>query len=65
MIIKIEGHDIFLEDETYHRLVEALAKVEAAPGADEVEPWQFVEVLGEVGGIWPAKTLTDPLRIVA
>lgn len=63
MIIKTEGRDAFLEDETYHRLTAALAAVQPAPGADEIEPWQFVEVLGDVGGIWPAETLTDPARV--
>lgn len=65
MIIKIEGRDIFLDDQTYHRLTAALAAVQPGPGADEIEPWQFVEVLGEVGGIWPAVTLTDPAREAA
>lgn len=62
MIIRTEGRDIFLSDETYKRLIAALANVEPCPSSGEIEPWQFVEVLGEIGGIWSADTLNDPLR---
>lgn len=62
MIIKTEGIDAFLENEIYHRLTAALAAVKPNPFTDKIEPWQFVEVLGEIGGIWPAETLNDPLR---
>lgn len=62
MIVKIEGRDAYLADDVYQKLTVALAAVEPCPSSDKIEPWQFVEVLGEIGGIWSADTLNDPLR---
>lgn len=68
MIIKIEGHDAYLADEVYDRLLEALAKVQPIPAIDgierAIEPWQFMEALGQAG-IWNASVLDDPLRHAA
>lgn len=65
MIVKIEGNDVFLAEGVYDRLLEALAKVQPVPAIDgierAIEPWQFVEALGEAG-IWNADVLNDPLR---
>lgn len=68
MIVKFEGNDVFLADEVYDRLLAALAKVQPVPAIDgierAIEPWQFVEALGEAG-IWNASVLDDPLREAA
>lgn len=68
MIVKIEGNDVFLADDIYDKLLEVLAAVKPIPSlTDEerpIEPWQFVEALGEAG-IWNADVLNDPLREAA
>jgi hypothetical protein len=65
MIVKIEGNDVFLAEGVYDRLLEALAAVKPIPAIDgvkrSIEPWQFVEALGEAG-IWNADILNDPRR---
>ncbi len=68
MIVKIEGNDVYLSDDVYDRLLEALAKVQPVPAIDGVEraiePWQFMEALGQAG-IWNASVLDDPAREAA
>jgi hypothetical protein len=53
----------YLADEVYHRLVEALAKLElSAWNGDELDHDQIMETLGEVAGIWAA-SIADQLSV--
>lgn len=58
--------DLYPSNETYSRLVEALATLQdkPCPVTGRVEPYQIIEVLGEVGGIWPASVLDDPENMI-
>ena len=51
------------DTETYYRLVAALACIAPDCVTGKIEQHQIVEVLGEIGGIWPASVLDDPARV--
>ncbi len=54
--------DAYLLDDRYRALLEALAAAKADPATGKIEPGCFPEILGEIGGIWPASVLDDPER---
>lgn len=45
----------YIADEIYRRLVAALMAIEPTPVHDPAS--QVIEVLGEVGGVWPASLI--------
>lgn len=54
--------DTYLLTDHYRLLIEALAAVKPDPGTGKIEPGCFPEILGEIGGIWPASVLDDADR---
>ena len=52
--------EIYIADETYHRLVAALLTLEPCPVTGEVGPDQIKIALGEVADIWP-ESIRDAL----
>ena len=54
--------DHYLPADTYAALIEALAAAKADPATGRIEPSCFPEILGEIGGIWPASVLDDHKR---
>ncbi|BCH26109.1 hypothetical protein [Mesorhizobium sp. L-8-3] len=46
--------DHYIADATYHRLVEAIMKLEPSPITGGPDMDKIQEALGEIGGIWPA-----------
>ena len=54
--------DFYPSNETHSRLVKAIAALQdkPCPFSGRIEPSQIIEVLGEVGGVWPASVLDDP-----
>ncbi len=47
--------DFYLTDEIYDRLVVALLALKPCAFSGEIEPHDVRLVLGEEGGIWPAR----------
>jgi hypothetical protein len=54
--------DAYLTNDIYRALIEALPNVKPDPVTGKLEPHCFVEVLGEIGGIWPASVQEDTAR---
>ena len=52
-------NDTYLPDETHAALVAALTALDRDPAHPHPLWDRMVEVLGEVGGIWPVCCLTD------
>ncbi len=51
--------DIYLDDERYARLVNALLNVQPCPFAGHVTADQIMMALGEVGNVWPIHSRSD------
>lgn len=49
--------EIYIEDEIYYRLVDALLNVEAPPFLDR--PSHIKLTLGEIANVWPANLRQD------
>ncbi len=54
--------ECYRSESTWAALLAALPNVKPDPATGKLEPHCFVEVLGEVGNIWPASVLDDPAR---
>lgn len=51
--------DLYIHDDTYRALTKALCNVKPDIATGRIEPHCIADVLGEVGGIWPAWVEAD------
>lgn len=47
------AREIYLSDETYHRLIDAILNAEPCAWSGKVEKDQVMLAIGEAGSIWP------------
>lgn len=52
----------YLDDSTYHRLVDALSQLQPDPFTGRIDRDEIVTALGEIGDLWPAAIIPDVAR---
>lgn len=57
--------ETYLPNATYNTAVEALRTLRPDPTTGQIERHQIVEILGEIGNVWPASVLDDAERASA